>query len=290
MATCYRHPTRETGVACSNCGRPICTDCMTPTPVGMRCPECAKDEDARPARTRPLRRQPLRLGAERHRRDDRDLRDRLRRRDGLRRPHRRGRRHALREARAVRAVHRVQTRVLPDDLVRLPALGILHILFNMWFIWVLGNMLEPAIGKIRFTVLYIASLLCGAFGALLLEPNAATVGASGAAFGLLGAAIVEARARGIDIWASGLAPVALINFALHLPVPGDLGRRSRRRLPRRPAGRLRLPAGRPRAAAVRGSAPSARRSSACWRRSPASPSRRGGARTTQRPREARALR
>src|SRR3712207_5399154 len=41
METCYRHPGRETGVACSNCGRPICPDCMTSTPVGMRCPECA---------------------------------------------------------------------------------------------------------------------------------------------------------------------------------------------------------------------------------------------------------
>ena len=43
MPTCYRHPDRETGVACSNCERPICPDCMTPTPVGMRCPECARD-------------------------------------------------------------------------------------------------------------------------------------------------------------------------------------------------------------------------------------------------------
>src|SRR4051812_23254830 len=43
METCYRHPDRETGVSCSSCGRPICPDCMTPTPVGMRCPECSKD-------------------------------------------------------------------------------------------------------------------------------------------------------------------------------------------------------------------------------------------------------
>src|SRR5258705_7035755 len=42
MATCYRHPNRETAVSCSNCGRPICPDCMTPTPVGMRCPECSQ--------------------------------------------------------------------------------------------------------------------------------------------------------------------------------------------------------------------------------------------------------
>jgi membrane associated rhomboid family serine protease len=41
MQTCYRHPDRETGVSCSNCGRPICPDCMRQTPVGIRCPECA---------------------------------------------------------------------------------------------------------------------------------------------------------------------------------------------------------------------------------------------------------
>src|SRR5512140_3129900 len=43
MQTCYRHPNRETGVSCSSCGRPICPDCMTPTPVGMRCPECSRE-------------------------------------------------------------------------------------------------------------------------------------------------------------------------------------------------------------------------------------------------------
>src|SRR5487761_2252710 len=43
MATCYRHPSRETGVSCANCGRPICPDCMTTTSVGMRCPECSRD-------------------------------------------------------------------------------------------------------------------------------------------------------------------------------------------------------------------------------------------------------
>src|SRR2546423_6542335 len=43
MDVCYRHPDRETGVSCSSCGRPICPDCMTTTPVGMRCPECARE-------------------------------------------------------------------------------------------------------------------------------------------------------------------------------------------------------------------------------------------------------
>ena len=49
MATCYRHPGRETGVSCSNCGNPICPDCMTATPVGMRCPDCSKQKT--PVRT-----------------------------------------------------------------------------------------------------------------------------------------------------------------------------------------------------------------------------------------------
>src|SRR5215217_868447 len=49
MATCYRHPSRETGVSCSNCGNPICPDCMTATSVGMRCPECARQKT--PVRT-----------------------------------------------------------------------------------------------------------------------------------------------------------------------------------------------------------------------------------------------
>src|SRR5439155_17340930 len=39
MAYCYRHPDRETGLACSECGRPICTECMTVAPVGLRCPD-----------------------------------------------------------------------------------------------------------------------------------------------------------------------------------------------------------------------------------------------------------
>src|SRR5947209_16702136 len=44
MPVCYRHPSRETGVSCSSCGRSICPDCMTPTSVGMRCPECSREK------------------------------------------------------------------------------------------------------------------------------------------------------------------------------------------------------------------------------------------------------
>lgn len=96
----------------------------------------------------------------------------------------------------------------------------LHVAFNMVFIWFIGRSLEPAIGSARFVVAYGASLLCGSLGVLLLDFDAATVGASGAAFGLLGALIVEARSRGIDLWATGLLQIALLNFVFTFFFPG----------------------------------------------------------------------
>jgi len=92
--------------------------------------------------------------------------------------------------------------------------GIVHIALNMVFLWFLGTMLEPAIGKLRFGVLYLVSLVGGSFGALLLSPNAFTVGASGAVFGLMGAAVLVMRSRGIGIMQSGLGLTLVLNLVL----------------------------------------------------------------------------
>jgi membrane associated rhomboid family serine protease len=215
MPTCYRHPTRTTGVACSNCGRPICPDCMTPTPVGMRCPECSRQ------RTRVHR---MRAGAV----------------------------GAPVATQAIIAINVIvylaelatgggfggvggtvyEKGALYGPLVdsggewwRIVTSGFLHasffhIAFNMAFIWFIGRSLEPAVGTARFVVAYVASLLCGSFGVLLLEPGSVAVGASGAAFGLLGALLVEARSRGIDLWSTGLLQLALLNFAFTFLYPG----------------------------------------------------------------------
>jgi membrane associated rhomboid family serine protease len=206
MPTCYRHPTRETGVSCSSCGRPICPDCMTPTSVGMRCPECAKQR----TRVHRVSTQPS----------------------------------APEVTRAIVAVNvlayiaeiatsggfgNVSGTVFEKGALYGPLIasnheywrlvtggflhaGFLHIALNMYFVWMIGGALEPALGRARFAALYLTALLCGSFGALLVTPDTATVGASGAAFGLLGALIVEARSRGIDLWQSRLLPIALINF------------------------------------------------------------------------------
>jgi membrane associated rhomboid family serine protease len=105
--------------------------------------------------------------------------------------------------------------------------GFLHLLFNMFGLYILGTMLEPAVGRLRFGVIYFVSLLCGSFGALLLEPDAATVGASGAVFGLLGAAIVLSRSRGIDPMANGLmfwlGINVLLSFRPGISLGGHLG-------------------------------------------------------------------
>jgi membrane associated rhomboid family serine protease len=82
--------------------------------------------------------------------------------------------------------------------------GLFHLLVNMYSLFILGTMLEPAIGRLRFLLIYFVSLLAGSFGALLLTPDKVTVGASGAIFGLMGAAVVVLRNRGIDPMQSGL--------------------------------------------------------------------------------------
>ena len=99
-------------------------------------------------------------------------------------------------------------------------LGLLHLAFNMLFLYFMGPMLEPAIGRLNFVLVYFVSLLAGSFGALLFQPQAVTVGASGACFGVLGALIVVARERGIPIWQSGLGVTLAINLVFSLSVRG----------------------------------------------------------------------
>jgi membrane associated rhomboid family serine protease len=95
----------------------------------------------------------------------------------------------------------------------------IHILFNMFILYWLGTQLEPELGHARFLALYLASLLTGSFGALLLSPDAVTVGASGAVFGLLGAAFFMQRARGIDPMQSGIGVIIGLNLVLTFLVP-----------------------------------------------------------------------
>jgi membrane associated rhomboid family serine protease len=94
--------------------------------------------------------------------------------------------------------------------------GLFHLALNMLSLWILGNLLEPVIGRLQFVLIYVVSMLGGSFGALLLSPDTVTVGASGAIFGLMGAAVIVLRNRGIDIMGSGLPLWIGINLVFSL--------------------------------------------------------------------------
>jgi len=209
--TCYRHPSRETGVSCSNCDRPICTDCMTTTPVGMRCPECAKQKTkvktmgsfvSEPRVTyfliaacaiAFLGSGNFGFGS--------------------------GGGNGLYERGALfgPAVDNGEPwRLLTSGFLHG---GTLHILFNMYLLYLLGTMLEPTLGNVRFTVLYFTALLAGSFGALLQTTQSGTVGASGAVFGLMGAAFVAQRRRGVNPMQTNIGGLIMLNLVISF-LPG----------------------------------------------------------------------
>ena len=192
MAVCYRHPDRETGLSCSECGRPICTDCMTIAPVGIRCPEHAGGN----ART----------------------------------PGERVARSAPRALQNLRGAYVTRALVVANVFIYLITVAqgaglnspggklfdkwllfgpyvadgqwwrlitsaflhasILHIALNMLALWWLGSMVEQLLGHGRYLALYFAAGLAGAAGALLVTPLQPTVGASGAIYGILGALLI----------------------------------------------------------------------------------------------------
>ena len=219
MATCYRHPSRETGVSCSNCGRPICPDCMTSTPVGMRCPECARqkttvkrlrDAAAVPRVTYALiAANVIAFLAEGNVSFGGSPSNSVYEEGALF--------GSVRGFPELGVAHGQWWRVVSSGFLHE---NLLHIAFNMYVLYILGRMLEPALGPLRFGVLYGVSLLTGSLGALLVTPHSPTVGASGAVFGIMGAAAVEMRARQIPVMQSGVGGLILINLVISFTLPG----------------------------------------------------------------------
>ncbi|HSZ69305.1 MAG TPA: rhomboid family intramembrane serine protease [Solirubrobacteraceae bacterium] len=212
MATCYRHPTRETAVSCSSCGRPICPDCMTTTPVGMRCPDCARQR-TKVVRMRELATVPrvtyaliainvlaflteqgqfTIFGASTH---GKVIEEGVLWRYGV-------------------GVQHQYWRLVTSGFLHE---NILHIGFNMYLLYLLGTMLEPAIGSPRFATIYFTSLLVGSFGALLATASP-SLGASGAIFGLMGAAVIELRSRRMSVMESGIGGLIILNLILSFSI------------------------------------------------------------------------
>jgi membrane associated rhomboid family serine protease len=214
---CYRHPNRETNVACSRCGRPICPECMHDSPVGMRCPECAGQRTR--ARALPVRRSGTLYGT-----------------------------YALIALNVIVFIAEIGGgggaaslegggRLISDGGLLGPAIadqdewyrivtsgflhaGPLHLFLNMFVLYILGTLLEEAIGTARLVGIYFVSLLAGSFGALLLDPDQLTVGASGAVYGIMAATFLVARQRGVEQLASQIGLWVVLNLVFTFSVPG----------------------------------------------------------------------
>jgi len=221
-ATCYRHPDRETGLSCSECGRPICVDCMSVAPVGIRCP----DHSSQAVRAQPVTQRVKNVGR------------------GV---------QALPTAIVTKVLVGLNVGIYLLQLVmgadingsngwifehgalagplvadgdwwRLITAaflhyGPIHLLMNMFALWWLGAPVEMALGHWRFLLLYLVSGLAGSAGALYMSPNVFTVGASGAIFGMLGAGLVlEYEATGK--FGGNYLTLIIINLAFTFAVPG----------------------------------------------------------------------
>lgn len=205
---CYRHPDRETGISCTRCERPICPECMISASVGFQCPECVREGSGtgRP----PAANQPRTIAGGSLAADPRLITKILL-----------GLNVAVFIAVLAMGDRLVNELVLvgawpPEPFVPTEGVAegqwyrlvtsmfthqeIWHIAFNMLGLWWLGGPLEAALGRSRYLALYMLSGLAG--GALTYvvdSPSQASLGASGAIFGLLGATAVLMRRLNYDM-------------------------------------------------------------------------------------------
>lgn len=221
---CFRHPKVETMVHCSECERPICTDCMRPAAVGIRCPECGRPAVAsgtRAAKARMRRARSLTVG---------------------------GGTTATVVLIAVNVLVFLAEMaqgvtlsgtgggLIDDGAVYAGAVadgewwrmgsagflhaGLMHLGFNMFALWILGGPLEQYVGTLRMVLIYASAVLWGSVGALLLSPDSFTVGASGGVFGLMAALLVLSRQQGMEMMFSSVGGLLLINLGITFVLPG----------------------------------------------------------------------
>jgi membrane associated rhomboid family serine protease len=216
---CTRHPDVATGRHCTRCDRPACSQCLTQADIGSLCTECLR-------RAKPATRERIRFW------------------------------NAAQSVLVTRAIIGLNLVIFVwvlfgtdryigggvingreldmalsqffidnGEWYRLISSGFLHFgLFhvgmNMFLLWQLGVLLEPALGRARFALLYFVSMLGGAVGALVLSPNALTGGASGAVFGLMAAASVGLQQRGVNPLKTGIGATLILNLLITFTIPG----------------------------------------------------------------------
>ena len=205
VPVCPRHPDRPSYVRCQRCGRPACPDCQRAAAVGFQCIDCVNETRRSTPEVRTVYGGAVATGKPLV---------------------------TFGIIAACVVVYALQM-LIPGDFVykqfaynnvfAAPQYGafepwrmltsaflhspdsLLHILLNMYTLWIFGQALEPILGRIRFLALYLVSAIGGSVGYLLLNPLlvpgqglVGLVGASGAIFGLFGAMLLVQRRRGGD--------------------------------------------------------------------------------------------
>ena len=219
---CYRHPDRPTGVRCVRCNRPICPECAHPGSVGFQCPDDIRSGQASLRSPRSL------LGA----------------------PLDTGRPFAAYTLIALNVIAYVATAVSPggtladnrnsalfSDWLLVPYyvghqhqylrlieaaflhIGPVHLLFNMFALYMVGPGLERVLGWWRFLSIYLIAALGGSAAMMVFgQVTGGVAGASGAIFGLFACALILSRIVGFDTRA--LVITIVLNFVLTFSVPG----------------------------------------------------------------------
>ncbi len=212
---CYRHPRAETAVSCSNCGRPICTDCMVFSAVGIKCPECASQS---PSVKKAATRARVSAGASTEFIATNVLialnvvAYLLQATNGGTLTNPAGEVFQQGFLRADKIASGEWWRLVTNAFLHGSPI---HLLFNMLMLWWFGRLLEGLLGTGRFLAVYFLSVLAGSAGALLLAPGSATIGASGAVFGILGAGLVLER-HNIMVFGGTALLIVLFNLAFTL--------------------------------------------------------------------------
>ncbi len=205
VPVCPRHPDRPSYVRCQRCGRPACPDCQRAAAVGFQCVDCVNETQRATPEVRTVYGGAVATGKPLV---------------------------TFGIIAACVVVYALQM-LIPGDWVykqfaynnifAAPQYGafepwrmitsaflhspdsLLHILLNMYTLWIFGQALEPILGRVRFLALYLISALGGSVGYLLMNPLLVPgqglmglVGASGAIFGLFGAMLLVQRQRGGD--------------------------------------------------------------------------------------------
>lgn len=209
---CPRHPDRVSYVSCQRCGRPTCPDCQRSAAVGVQCVDCIRET----SKAAPSRRTIF---------------------GGVPRT---GRPVITITMMAICVVMFALDLAIPKSFIFqnfayapfttesepwrmvtsafLHSTNFMHIAFNMYALWILGNALEPAFGRARFLAIYLVSAFAGSVGVLLLTPvDTVVVGASGAVFGLFGALFVVQKKRGGDL--RQILVLLAINAAIGFIIP-----------------------------------------------------------------------